>query len=308
MKCIFVYNPISGSGKINKYIDYIRQKLSTRFDEVEIYATKYAGELKIIAENACGVYDYFIFAGGDGSFNEVVNGLKERANKPVLGYIPTGTVNDIARTLKIKRNVKGAIKNILHGKEEKLDVMKINDDHYAMYCCGCGGLTSCSYEAKQEAKKKIGKYAYALEILRNDLAFDEFPVEFSSEHFSFSCDVLHIMALNTRSLSSFRVNPDGVLNDNKFEIVFVKQFKRKLKLTGLRRFKNLMHTIKEFLLGYRLVKKDRNYFVYEGNNVKIKVPDEVVWNFDGEKGINGEIALTIVHENITLIIPKNAKP
>ena len=55
MKCLFVYNPISGKGTVAKKKNYIVKKLRERFDEVDVYATQSAGELQQKAAEACGV-------------------------------------------------------------------------------------------------------------------------------------------------------------------------------------------------------------------------------------------------------------
>ena len=105
MRCLFAYNPVSGKGKIKKKLAYIVERLSEKYDEVVVYETKRAGDIVNVASKAVE-YDAFIFSGGDGTFNEVLTGLGEHGKDVVLGYIPTGTVNDVARTMKIKRNIK----------------------------------------------------------------------------------------------------------------------------------------------------------------------------------------------------------
>ena len=85
MKCIFVYNPESGKGKIKKYRDYILKELAEKYGEVDCVETRHAGDATELAKNACGVYDYFFVSGGDGTINEVVNGFGENENPPILG-------------------------------------------------------------------------------------------------------------------------------------------------------------------------------------------------------------------------------
>ncbi len=307
MSCLFVYNPISGKGKIAKKIKYIQRVLTNKFGKVEIIATQRAGELSELAEKACGKYDYFIFAGGDGSFNEVVNGLKEHENKPILGYIPTGTVNDIARSMGIKRTVKGSLKNIVNGKVEQFDVMKIND-RYAMYVCVCGGITACSYQAKQSDKQKMGKLAYALEIIKHNLVFEDFEMKFETEDLTFNTNVVLVMIMNSRSVSSFWLNPDAVMNDGLFEVLIVKQHKKPKEAGFFRHIRYFLKSIKVFLFGYRNMRFDKNMFTYQGNKAKIKVSDDIVWNFDGDQGVKGDIDVSIVRNNVKVIIPKNKKP
>ena len=81
MRCLFAYNPISGKGKIKKKLDYIVDRLCEKFDEVEVYQTKGAGDISLLASSVALDYDVFIFSGGDGTFNEVVNGLAEKEKK-----------------------------------------------------------------------------------------------------------------------------------------------------------------------------------------------------------------------------------
>ncbi len=88
--------------------------LKMRYDEVTLYATKSAEDLQRKAAEGAMAYDALIFSGGDGTFNLVLGGVGER--KVDLGYLPSGTANDVARSLGIPKNVKKALKVILGGK------------------------------------------------------------------------------------------------------------------------------------------------------------------------------------------------
>ena len=69
MKCIFLYNPNSGKGKIAKKLSYIKKRLCTKYDEVTVYAASGARDLEEkVRESADAGYDAVIFAGGEGSF------------------------------------------------------------------------------------------------------------------------------------------------------------------------------------------------------------------------------------------------
>ena len=137
MRCVFIYNPVSGRGKIVKKLSYIVSRLQEKYDTVDVYATKEKGDMERAARDAAGKYDAIIFSGGDGSFNEIVQGIGDSPVQPELGYIPSGTVNDIAHTLGIPKGVRRALKVILTGKNELLDCMKVND-RYAMYVVAAG--------------------------------------------------------------------------------------------------------------------------------------------------------------------------
>lgn len=165
MRCLFLYNPVSGRGKISKKLDKIVRALEKKYDEVDTYATKCRGDMMLAAANAAEKYDALIFSGGDGSFNEVVQGVAGASRVPELGYIPCGTVNDIAHSLGIPKRLSRALKVILTGDSVLLDCMKINDC-YAMYIVAAGAFTSATYSAPQDLKHHIGRIAYGVEGLR----------------------------------------------------------------------------------------------------------------------------------------------
>ena len=306
MKCLFAYNPISGKGKAAKRAGKIAAKLSERFGEVSVRATTRAGELKDIAAEACGKYDLLVFAGGDGSFNEVVNGLAERENRPALGYIPTGTVNDIARSAGIPRSIGGALKNILRGEPRELDLLIVHDS-FVMYVACCGGLTGCSYSAPQSGKRAFGKMAYAAEIIKNDLVFDEYEVEFSSGDKSEDASAIMVMIMNGRSVASMRVNPGGVLDDGEAEVLIIKGYPRENESEHSKHRRYLFSALKVFTRGYKRLSKSGNVFSYKGGEFEVRVPDNTVWNFDGEKGESGSVSVRVLNKHIKMILPISGK-
>lgn len=303
MSCLFVYNPVSGKGKIGRRADEIARQLGEKFGSCDVYATKAPGELAEKAAQACGRYDVFVFAGGDGSFNEVVQGLAERENRPKLGYIPTGTVNDIARSVGIKRSIGGALKNILEGQAKKLDVMKVNDK-YVMYVVASGGLTGCSYTAKQSAKKAMGKLAYAFEVIRHDLVIDDYTFRFEDNNEIHEADAVMVMIMNSRSVASMRLNPRAVLDDGKVELLIVTQRKLKYESEFFRHIRYFFSALRVFVFGYGGLKKDPRVFSYSGSRFKIGVGDDIVWNFDGERGVSGSIELEVLQKHVELIVPE----
>lgn len=303
MKCLYVYNPISGKGQAEKYRHYIVKKLRERFGDVEVYVTKQAGELERKAAEACGKYDLLIFAGGDGSFNEVVCGIADKENRPALGYIPTGTVNDIAHSAGIKCTIRGAVKNIVNGEPRKLDVMKIND-RYAMYVACCGGMTACSYKAKQSIKKHIGKIAYALEVVKDEMVFDDFPVKLSINGETLETDVLMVMIMNGKRVASSKANRDGLLDDGKVEVIVVRENPREQNKSGkiVGRF---FRVIRVFTRGFRGANKNKKvYDTYRCQRLSVQTSPDVAWNFDGELGAHGNIDVTVLNKHVELIVPK----
>jgi len=138
-KILFIINPISGIGKKETIPGLIHDILDELFDTEIIYTKgpKHATELSIEAA-AKGYYAVFA-VGGDGSVNEVAQGLIN--TKTRLGIIPVGSGNGLARHLKIPLNSEKAIRTLLSGNYVVLDAGQINDHFFV-------GTAGIAFDAK----------------------------------------------------------------------------------------------------------------------------------------------------------------
>ncbi len=293
MKCVFMYNPYSGKEKVKKQVDFIKARLLEKYDEVDVFASTRAGEMTEKAEEFSKIYDAIVFAGGDGTFNEVIQGVHAGRNVP-LGYIPCGTVNDIARSLDIPRNVKGALKNILEGEQKDLDVMQVND-RLVMYSVSAGAFTGCSYQTSHSAKKFAGKIAYGCNILFRNLRLRFFPVCVTMGETVVECDSAFVLFMNSRSVAGFGLNRGAVLDDNQIEAVVVE---------GKGKTRTFFRVLKVFMLGYKRAKKNKYVYTLEGNEFLVKTSADTVWNFDGECGESGKISIKVLNKYLKVIVPR----
>ncbi len=112
-----IYNPTSGRELFKKNLAQVLQKFEQAGYETSTHATTCAGDATHAAkEAALREFDLIIAAGGDGTINEVVNGLAPLDTRPTLGIIPVGTTNDFARALGIPReNILNAADTVING-------------------------------------------------------------------------------------------------------------------------------------------------------------------------------------------------
>ncbi|MFR6111620.1 MAG: acylglycerol kinase family protein [Dialister invisus] len=99
-RCLVIVNPTSGRERAPKYIPLLSSVLSKRYDDVSIKLTQKAGDAKISPAAPRKNKD-IICMGGDGTINEVINGMVPVRSDSCFGFIPFGTVNDLARALHI---------------------------------------------------------------------------------------------------------------------------------------------------------------------------------------------------------------
>lgn len=129
-RCLVIVNPTSGRERAPKYIPLLSSVLSKRYDDVSIKLTQKAGDAKSFARRAAEKNKDIICMGGDGTINEVINGMVPVRSDSCFGFIPFGTVNDLARALHIPRSPQGAIRMLEQAKRTTIDVGKINDRYF----------------------------------------------------------------------------------------------------------------------------------------------------------------------------------
>ena len=297
MNCLFVYNPYSGKGKILKKEKYIVEKLKTKFDKVEVVQTKYPKHAKEIVEEKCLSFDTLVVGGGDGTLSEVINALGEKDNAPTIGYIPAGTVNDVAHSLNIPRNVKKAVGVILKGKLFRHDIFKVNDK-YGIYVCATGLGTESSYDTKQKSKKFFGKLAYffngAKKIFKNRPM--QVKIIYGNTCVEKNCALLLI--INSKHVAGFIVNKKAVLDDGYVDVVLVEAPKNK----GFS-FVSLLTVARLFLFGLNYNKKRKHITYLKLKDFSVEIKNDSKINLDGEKALEGSFSFKSIDKGVKIYIP-----
>jgi len=165
MKVLIISNPTSGKAN-QEFVTQVQQELVTAGAEVELYLTQAANDATAYLANYRGDLDVVAVAGGDGTINEAINGLKEKDSRTFrIALIPTGTTNVLAGELKIKRNAKRISQIILQGKEKLIYPGRINDRRFLLMA-GVGYDAWVVDNVDLDLKKKVGKLAYVLSMLK----------------------------------------------------------------------------------------------------------------------------------------------
>ena len=105
--------------------------------------------------------DLIIAAGGDGTLNEVVNGVAGEDWEGAVAVVPLGTANDFALELGIPEDVRQAMEVAVHGEDRTVDVGKLNDRHFINVSTG-GVAATATGETPSETKRFLGPLAYLL--------------------------------------------------------------------------------------------------------------------------------------------------
>lgn len=209
-----IYNPTAGREAFKKDLATVLERFETAGYETSTHATTGEDDAMEAAKYAVERrFDIVIIVGGDGTINEVINGIAEQEYRPKIGIIPTGTTNDFARALMIPRDTAKAVDIILKEKSLKLDVGKVNDQYF-MNIAGGGDLTELTYDVPIKLKAVIGQLAYymkgieMLPFLKPTRAKIEYDGNVVDD------DIMLFLIANTNSVGGFeKLAPDAKIND-----------------------------------------------------------------------------------------------
>ncbi|ATH59713.1 MULTISPECIES: diacylglycerol kinase [Staphylococcus] len=219
-----IYNPTSGKELFKRTLPDVLIKLEKAGFETSAYATEKIGDATTEARRCLTQnYDVLIAAGGDGTLNEVINGIAEYPNRPNIGIIPMGTVNDFGRALHLPNDIMSAIDVIIEGHSTRVDIGKMNSRYFINLAAG-GQLTQVSYETPSRLKSIVGPFAYYIkgfEMLPQMKAVD-IRIEYDGEVFQGEA-LLFLLGL-TNSMAGFeKLVPDAKLDDGYFTLIIVEK-------------------------------------------------------------------------------------
>lgn len=137
MDITIICNPVSGRGKALGRARRFEELARANGHRVYFIATKSADDLKTIDEEIAEGTDLIVSAGGDGTLNALINGLKDPAKIP-LTVLATGTANLLARELGIPLEPAGLLAMIERGRVVHFDLMTVNETRRALLVVSVG--------------------------------------------------------------------------------------------------------------------------------------------------------------------------
>ena len=288
---------MSGKEDIVNNLDYIVNRLYTKFKIVDVHPSPSKNDFIEAAKNSCGKYDYLVFSGGDGSFNLVANAIAEMENKPILGYIPRGTCNDIASNMHLPtHNLKKCLDIILENEYIEHDLFKVNDT-YCMYVAALGDIAELSYNTPHNVKKIWGRVAYYYSGFRQMMkAPKTYKVDLEVDGLPFTYETPLVLVMNSKSVAGLKFKQNGYLNDGKVDVIIVRG----------KYLRGIGNMIRLFIRGILKIKTEKVSYLFRSNKFSIHcLDDSKVWAHDGEVGEKGKLNFEVHPKCIKVIT--NAK-
>ncbi|MDP8267613.1 MAG: YegS/Rv2252/BmrU family lipid kinase [Candidatus Tenebribacter davisii] len=234
-----IFNPIAGKGNALKKLPEIRKFLKEHKLNYDIHITERIGHAISLAEELCTEKETAIIAaGGDGTVNEVINGIMQAKSKnselfPIFGILPIGRGNDFAYGADIPHSLDICLKAILEGNFQAMDVGLIKGGDYpsGRYFGNGIGVGFDTIVGLEAAKMKHihGAAGYMLGAIKTLITYPAAPeieMEINGEKNIYTPALVSIM--NGRRMGgTFFMAPDGKNNDGLLNLCMTKQGTRR---------------------------------------------------------------------------------
>jgi diacylglycerol kinase (ATP) len=226
MRVRVIINPSAGRQIFQKNTSKILDNLlaDQTFTTIDLIETAKAGD----AYSAAFSFqpwdnDLILAVGGDGTVNEVVNGLLAAGHHKPLAILPAGTANDFAYAMKIPRDIDGFCQMIRRFHTTRIDVGRIGSSYFLNVAAG-GMLTDVPYKVTSDAKTVLGQLAYVLSGAFDLPAqlFQSFPITLHSHEKNIEEEILLFIVANTRSVGGFRnLAPSASVHDGLLDVLVI---------------------------------------------------------------------------------------
>ena len=223
---LLIINPASGKKKYKQAINYMIDYFHNNNNSLKLFYTKYPGHAREYCKNLNPtLFSTILIYGGDGTFNEVINGLLSREDHylPNLGFFPGGSGNSVMHHLN-KLNIDDACRVISKNKIKKIDVMEMkfsNHIEYSINILGWGMVTDIGVLAEKirwagPARYTISSLFYIFNIKNR---YAKIFID-STKHEE---DYLFILLSNTKYTGKgMLIAPNAKLDDGLLDLISVK--------------------------------------------------------------------------------------
>ena len=224
MKTSIICNP--GAGSVDDR-ESIREKLQ-QFPSSTVHFTEEEGDATRLAQEAiANNCEIVIAAGGDGTLNEVINGVAPQAERIQVGLVPLGTGNDFARMLDLPESIDDCISALRAGHARPTDLVRVTSDcvRYFINVSAGGFSGTVNEKMTPEIKQNWGPFAYlrcAAEALpelcayRTEITLDDSEV--------LALDLYNVVIANGRYVAGGTlIAPEASIDDGLLDIVLIPQ-------------------------------------------------------------------------------------
>ena len=296
-RLLLIMNPKSGTMQASKMLSDIVQKYSDSGYLTSILLTGGRGDARQYAMDYGNEVDRIIVSGGDGTLNEVIDGIVRSGSSCRIGYIPSGSTNDFASSVGLPKGVLESAARAVDGAPRKLDIGSFNG-RYFTYIASFGAFTSTSYKVPQNLKNVLGHTAYILQGIRDAVDIRPIHARIIADEGTPNeriCDGNYLFGAVCNSTSVA-----GILKLDHFDIDMNDGLMEVLMVKSPESVSALNETIRSMIDG-KLEADDIEFF--SARNIRVEIDESVPWTLDREYQPGAEtIEISTIRSAFELIV------
>ena len=218
MRLLIVVNPKAAKGKTLKKFPRLESLLNASGVEYDVQWTEGPGHATAIAEEKRDKFDVVVAFGGDGTVNELINGLV--GSDTPLGVLPSGNGNDFARSCRIPLSIEKALKTVFRNEAKKID-LGLTRNQFFGNAVGVGFDAFTSKESRK-IKRLRGTLMYIWAVLKSLSKYEALPMRIELDDDTIEESTYLVAIGNGWSIGGgLQLTPDAVLDDGEFHVCHV---------------------------------------------------------------------------------------
>ena len=292
-RIMLLYNPTAGNASFSTKLDRFLQIFNDLGYAVEIFRSSGPGSMsQYLANKDFADVKALFVAGGDGTFNEVVNQIMKSEVRPPLGVIPIGTGNDFASAIGLDLPVDDVFSAIAKLQMRKVDVGEANGQFF-INVCGVGLFTNVSQNTNADLKQIFGKLPYYTTGISQLRTFKPFRLTIEANNAIYSDEFLLFLVMNSDSAGGIRMAPGSDLSDGKFDFVGIKK-------TALPKLANILVKLmkKKLLDDKHVLHLTSDHYKISSDNISDSLKEA---DIDGESGPSLPLEIKVHKSALTII-------
>ncbi|MDD5067465.1 MAG: diacylglycerol kinase family lipid kinase [bacterium] len=286
-----IINPAAGKQQIKWFLKSAKSflnRLNIRYDYALTRAPRHA--TKLAQEAVKKKYDIIFAAGGDGTINEVINGIVDYGG--ILGIIPLGTVNILAMEMGIPLNPVRSLNILLEGQIETIDLGKSNNQYFVlMSACGIDSYTI--YRVNLKLKKYIGPFAYIFAGLYSLFKYKPKKIIIDIDNHRIDEIGYYVVVENISAYGGkLKMTPYAQYNDGLLDVCIFKRY-------GL-------WDVFRYFIGIALAKHIEypDVIYYQCKQIKMHSQENVLLHTDGELVGSLPVSISAVKKKLKILVPR----
>jgi diacylglycerol kinase (ATP) len=298
MRIRTIINPTAGRQLLQYNARQIVRQLQAdgTASQAEIIETKRKGDAykAALSPQTAGA-DLILAAGGDGTVNEVLNGLKDGGHDVPLAVLAAGTANDFAYSMKLPKSVKAYCAMIRQFKTRRVDIGRIGKACF-LNVAAAGILTDISFKVTSEAKTVFGQFAYFMSgAIDLPLQIDKcIPVTIRSDQITIEDDILLVIATHICSVGGFRnVAPKADNSDGLLDVLVLYR----------QSYMEMLPLFMQMASGDHLNSGKITYFQTSRLEIATRGTSPAQLDLDGEPGPFLPVSIEVVPSAVSILVP-----